>query len=239
MVHGATDHGFQYQSEARRDLAVAYYSPISGAGVVLESLRVEGGRRVGFVGLGAGVLAGYGTAGDVFRFYELNPAVIRYAQSHFNYLERSAAEVELEAGDGRLLLEKAEDASFDALILDAFSSDAIPVHLLTREAFVTYRRLLRRHGALAIHLTNRHMDLVPAALRQLAEWAPDWHALVLRSTRNDRIGAFPATYVVATNNEEVLCALEAAGAEEVDPRQIGGRAWSDDFSNPLEVLSWD
>ena len=125
------------------------------------SSRRTSNRRAGVIGLGVGTLAAYGRAGDSFRFYELNPAVIQVASTYFRFLNESAAATEVVAGDGRLALEREPPQNFDVLILDAFSGDSIPVHLLTRQAFEVYFRHLRPGGIVAVHVTNRYLDLAP------------------------------------------------------------------------------
>src|SRR6185369_13507444 len=118
-------------------------------------------RRVAIIGLGTGALATYGRRGDRFLFFEINPAVAEVAARDFHFLRDSAAATEVVIGDGRLAIEREPSHSFDILILDAFSDDSIPVHLLTREAFAEYFRCLRENGVLVLHVTNRYLDLVP------------------------------------------------------------------------------
>jgi hypothetical protein len=238
MMCGGTDHGYQFHDPARSGLPVAYYGRSSGAGVALAHLDRGGGRRVGLVGLGAGILASYGQPEDMFRFYELNPAVTRFARQHFTYLGDSRAAVDVLDGDGRLLLSREASGSFDLLIIDAFSSDSIPVHLLTEEAFAVYERLLADGGVVALHLTNRYMDLVPVATRSAHTWTSSPAVFVLRSPRDDRVGAYSATYVVLSGDEAVSRALVAAGAVPAAPQESVSLAWTDDFSNPLEALRW-
>lgn len=134
LYSGRTLQGLQFLSAARTGLATAYYAPESGAGQALQS-SAGAARRVGIVGLGAGTLAAYGRGGDTFRFYEINPAVIQIASRDFRFLSDSRARTEVVACDGRLELEREPSNSFDVLVLDAFSDDSIPVHLLTKEAF--------------------------------------------------------------------------------------------------------
>src|SRR6185437_5050884 len=153
LYNGKTRHGIEFLAADKLTLPTAYYGPHTGAGQLLGSRPAPG--RIGLVGLGAGTLASYGRPGDTFRFYEINPAVIDVASHDFHLLEKAQAKIELVQGDGRLALEREPTASFDDLVLDAFSGDSIPVHLLTREAFRTYFRILRPDGEIAIHITNR------------------------------------------------------------------------------------
>src|SRR5205807_9355570 len=144
--------------------------------------------RVGVVGLGAGTLAAYGRTGDVFRFYDINSDVVELARSEFTFLKDSRAKVEVALGDARLSLEREPAQNFDVLALDAFSSDAIPVHLLTVEAFKTYLRHLKPDGVLAVHISNRYLDLVPVvqqAARHLSlEVRSEEHTSELQSPCN-------------------------------------------------------
>ena len=155
MLHGRVFHGFQFRAEAERRTPTSYYGPSSGVGVAVRQAtlslasRGQAGLRIGVVGLGAGTVAAYGRAADHLRFYEINPDDIRIASDprFFTFLSDSAAQIEVIPGDGRLSLERelAEHGSqdFDVLVIDAFSGDAIPVHLLTLEAFEIYRRSLK------------------------------------------------------------------------------------------------
>jgi hypothetical protein len=167
LYNGRTLHGVELLSPARSQTATTYYGPESGAGQLLSQpvlfqpalFKPRPARRVGIVGLGVGTLAVYGRPGDEFRFYEINPAVVQVASRYFHFLSGSKASTDVITDDGRLALEREPPESFDAIVLDAFSDDSIPVHLLTREAFQMYFRRLRPKGLLAIHLTNRYLEL--------------------------------------------------------------------------------
>ena len=161
LIHGRTLHGLQYTSEAKRRLPTTYYGPWSGIGIFLSSRPAGVPVRVGVVGLGVGTLAAYGRPGDTYRFYEINPAAIRLARELFLYLADSPARVEIVPGDARLSLEREPPQQFDVLVLDAFSSESIPLHLLTREAMAIYLRHLRPEGVLALHISNVYVDLSP------------------------------------------------------------------------------
>jgi hypothetical protein len=161
LTHGGTRHGQQFLEVERRAEPTTYFGHVSGIGILLGELAPDEPHRIGIIGLGAGVLAAYGRAGDTYRFYELDPLVIEVARREFSFLGDSPATIEVVPGDARLSLEREADQGFDVLVLDAFSSGAIPVHLLTREAFALYDRHLSPRGVLALHLTNRHLDLAP------------------------------------------------------------------------------
>ncbi|HEY3897939.1 MAG TPA: fused MFS/spermidine synthase [Chthoniobacter sp.] len=164
LQHGATLHGVQFLSPELRDQPTTYYTPDSGVGLVMKHFPRHSNRRVGIVGLGAGTLAAYGRAGDCFRFYEINDDVRRLAESRFTFLKDTAATVEIAMGDARLSLEREKGQQFDILVLDAFNSDSIPVHLLTREAFEVYRRHLKPDGVIAVHISNRSVNLEPVLM---------------------------------------------------------------------------
>ncbi len=169
LLSGTTLHGVQFPGSARRP--TSYYGQMTGIGLALAQRALDEPSAIGVVGLGIGTLAAYGRPGDTFRFYEIDPAVIRIARNpqYFTYLSDSRAQVEIVEGDGRVSLtselERGGAARFDFLIIDAFSSDAIPVHLLTREAFEVYAKVLEPKGLLAIHASNRRLDLTPLVAR--------------------------------------------------------------------------
>ena len=133
------------------------------------------------IGLGVGTLAAYGRSGDQLRFYEINPLVIRFARQHFTYLDDSQAEVQIVEGDARLSLEQEPPRGYDLLVADAFSSDSIPVHLLTRQAFALYFRHLGPDGVLAVHVSNRHLDVERVVYGALADSGREAVAVRTRS----------------------------------------------------------
>lgn len=220
LYNGRTLHGVEFLSNERSLMPTAYYGPESGAGKVLSDSKA-GPRRVGIVGLGVGTLAAYGREGDVFRFYEVNPAVVRIASDYFHFLHGSAAKIEVLTGDGRLLLEKEPANSFDILVLDAFSDDTIPVHLITKEAFALYFRLLGADGTLAIHLTNRYIDLDPVV---------DGLASVYQKH-------ITHVHSSARPSEEIVEADWAIISGRASGRALNERnLWTDDYSNLFGVL---
>lgn len=162
LVHGRTMHGLQLVDADKRHWPTSYYGEQSGIGQLLRAETPGGaGRRIGVVGLGVGTLAAYARPPDRLRFYEINPTVIDVAQRFFDYLPACRGQVDVVQGDARILLEQEPDQAFDVLVLDAFSSDSIPVHLLTQEAFAEYLRHLKPDGVLAAHISNVHLDLRP------------------------------------------------------------------------------
>ena len=169
LVSGTTLHGVQFPASERRP--TSYYGELTGIGLALAQRESNEASTIGVVGLGIGTLAAYGRPGDRFRFYEIDPAVIRIARDprFFTYLAHSLAELEIVEGDARVSLaselERGGEARFDFLIIDAFTSDAIPMHLLTREAFELYGKVIQQEGLLAVHASNRRLNLTPLVAR--------------------------------------------------------------------------
>ena len=163
LVHGKTLHGLQCPDPSRVALPTSYYGEQSGVGRAWRALSTAP-RRIGLVGLGIGTLTTYARTGDYVHIYEINPEVIRLATKEFKYLTNCAGKVEVTLGDARLSLEREPPQNFDLLVLDAFSSDAIPVHLLTREAFAIYERHLNPSGVIAVHVSNTSMNLEPVVV---------------------------------------------------------------------------
>ncbi len=163
LLNGRIQHGFQFLNPKLKRIATSYYGVTSGVGRVL-SLPSDGPRHVGLVGLGTGTLATYARKGDHFQFYEINSKVEELARKYFTYLDDCQGEVEIIHGDARLNLTREPPQGFNQLVLDAFSGDAIPVHLLTREAFAIYLPHMARDGIIAVHISNKHFALEPVVL---------------------------------------------------------------------------
>jgi spermidine synthase len=240
LVHGVTAHGFQSKRPGMERVATGYYGPNSGVDVLLSGWP-KTPLRVGLVGMGAGTLATLGRPGDTYRFYEINPQVVRFSmgpQAYFTFINDSAAHVEVVMGDARMSLEqevaKGELQRFDVLVLDAFSSDAIPVHLLTREAFRIYRQHLNGpHSVIAIHITNAALDLGPvvAGIAQENEYY---------SVRTNPVWLSG----MSSRSDWILLSRDPAAISSAALRQISvpfpGKAkpilWTDEYSNLLQVL---
>jgi hypothetical protein len=243
LRNGRIVHGFQYQSSGKRREPTTYYGRTSGIGLILDhhpGRAQERPLRVGVVGLGTGTLAAYGRPGDVFRFYDINPDVVRLSSGptpRFTYLADSRARIEIAAGDARLSLER-ELASgappLDVLAVDAFTSDAIPVHLLTREAIALYvARLRRPDGVLALHLSNRQLDLLPVT--KAAADALSLEASLI-DTNDDGEGCWGATWVLLAREAAPLEPPEIDEASADLPESPRVRLWTDDYSNLFQVL---
>lgn len=232
LYHGTVKHGSQFLSPARRDWPTTYYGPASGIGLALRNC-CAGEKRVGVVGLGAGTLAIYGVSGDEFRFYEINPEVTAIAQSQFTFLRDSGAKIEIAPGDARLSLEREAPHHFDILAIDAFSGDAIPVHLLTKEAFAVYERHLATGGVIAFHVSNLFLDLAPAVGRVAG--ACGLRAVEIETPKDDDLGISSATWVLVTSNADFLARPAIAQASApIPPRNI--RVWTDDYNNLLQLI---
>jgi SAM-dependent methyltransferase len=232
LVNGTITHGLQFLAADRRRLPTTYYGHQSGVGLAIENTR-HSAQRVGVIGLGAGTIAAYGRPGDYYRFYDINPRVIEIARRQFNYLLDCPAKVDIVLGDARLSLEREPSQNFDVLAVDAFSSDSIPVHLLTLEAFRLFFRHIRPDGILAVHVSNSHLSLEPVVER-LATALGKQNILV--DTEDGEELVYGASWVLVTSRPDVLQqpALAAAG-RAVKPK-LGLRTWTDDYSNLFQIL---
>jgi hypothetical protein len=249
LMHGRVQHGYQYQSPFRRDWPTSYYGPGSGAGLALRyhpaRMQTPAGQnclRIGVVGLGAGTLAAYAQPGDYIRFYEINPEVVRIAGEYFSFLRDCRGTVEVIPGDARISLERekerGENQKFDVLAVDAFSSDAIPIHLLTNECAEIYRFHLKPDGILALHVSSRFFDLVPVARGFAGMHAGrNVEAALISSPANHSLGIEASDWVLLTANRQFLSAPEVRRAShlwsEHDPPPI---KWTDDHSDILPLL---
>ena len=237
LVHGAIMHGEQYLHDKFRSYRTTYYHEDSGIGAAILSLPEDRPARVGVIGLGTGTIAAYGRKGDVYRFYDIDSRVMHIAQTEFTYLRDSAAKVELALGDARLTLERESPQDFDVLAVDAFSSDAIPVHLITREALGTYLKHVKPDGIVAFHVSNRFLDLIPVVARLAKEHGV--HATLVRDdpdeeedTRRSR-----SDWVLVSRDPEVFnreAILEREPVEVEDRPEW--RTWTDDYSNLIQIL---
>jgi len=226
LMHGTIEHGVQIADPAHAMEPTAYYARGSGVGLAMGLLQSRGTVRVGVIGLGAGTLAAYGRAGDDFRFYEIDPQVADIARRDFGFLRASPARTSIVLGDGRLRLESETGRMFDLLVVDAFSGDAIPVHLLTEEAFGLYARHLAPGGVIAVHVSNQYLDLMP-----VVEAAAERLHLTARHLANagDAAAAVnPSDWVLVADAGFFMDrGLALSHAIAPDP----AAAWTDDYSN--------
>ena len=248
LRHGRTIHGLQFLDPERRRLPTAYYGDGTGLHLALsrhprrmaDALESRS-LRVGVLGLGAGTSAIQGRAGDSLRFYEINPNVVRLARKHFTYLDDATVDLDIVIGDARMQLEREWDAGrpqqFDVLAVDAFTSDAIPIHLITREAVDLYLRHLKPDGVLAFHLSNRMLHLTPVA-KGLAE-AVDMPGLVIQTEEDRDNGTFGTAWVVLSRNQAFLRDADTLPhTTALHDLPFDGILWTDDFASLWQVLRW-
>jgi hypothetical protein len=237
MNSGDISHGEQFMAADKGMMPTTYYVESSGVGLALRAMPA-GTRRIGAIGLGVGTLAAYAHAGDTFRFYEINPEAKRLAETHFTYLLRATGAVEVVLGDARLSLERERPQNYDLLVLDAFSGDSIPVHLLTREALDVYLRHLKPAGVLAVHVTNRHLDLVPV-VQKLAEH----HRLksaYIRYSPEEFHRDYESVWMLLSREAAFLDQeLIWSAATPLPPSKRRARLWTDDYASLLPLVKYE
>jgi hypothetical protein len=241
LMHGTTTHGAQHQDPARRTEPVTYYyrgGPVSDAFQLLDQ---DSDRRIGVVGLGSGALACYGRPNETWTFYEIDPVVARIARQAdlFSYLRDCPPRVEIVIGDARLRIASAADDQFDLLVVDAFSSDAVPAHLLTREALALYMTKLRPEGIIVFHISNRFMDLAPV----LSALAADARLAGAIGDRDpDGAGArrmhIGSRWVAMAREEARVASLLALKDWTALGATPPARLWTDDYTDVLSVIRW-
>jgi len=237
LMHGRIKHGLQFLDPVRAAWPTAYYHERSGVGLALSALP-GGNRRIGVVGLGAGTLAAYGQAGDTLRFYEINPDVVRLANSPFTYRAHSQGKVEVVLGDARLSLERERPQNFDLLVLDAFNSDAIPVHLLTEQAFGVYERHIKTNGIIAVHISNGCLNLEPVVIHLARRFNYESVIVDFRGTP-DQWWNPDSTWALLSRNEELIDS--PAICERARPAQAAAGTvplWTDDFASLFQIIRW-
>lgn len=238
LMHGTILHGDQYTDPAKRKMPTSYYGPGSGIALALRALRPEGTPLdVAMIGLGAGTLTAWGKPGDHYRIYELNPAVEEVARRDFTYLGDTQADVRVILGDARLSMERevaeGRPMLYDIIAVDAFSSDAIPVHLITREALATYLAHLKPDGVVAFHVSNRFLDLPPVVLQLADDAGLDAVNVVDEPDENEYASS---EWVLVTRNEAFLDRDEVLDkSREITP--IGDLPiWTDEYNNLFRIL---
>ena len=244
LAHGTTVHGVQNLGSPERErMETTYYVPLSGVGLAMGARQelFGPGARIGIVGLGTGTLACYAQPGERWTIYEIDPAVVRIARDpkRFTFISRCNPSVPIELGDARLLIERERPASTDLLVVDAFSSDAVPMHLLTREAFADYRRLLSPNGQLLLHNSNRYLDLMPVVAAAAADGG--WQAR-FRSYRPDaervRLNEYGSDWIALSQSPETMARLVRSGDDKWTalPGRPGFRPWTDDHASVLPLI---
>ncbi len=242
LWHGRIRHGSQFMDPRRNMQPTTYFTMRSGIGLAARRhprRRVGQPMRIGVIGLGAGTTAAHGRAGDVIRFYEINPAVVRITREYFSYLQDGDATSEVILGDARLSmeLERARNQlqAFDILVLDAFSADAVPVHLLTREAFQLYWAHLATGGILAVNVTNYHLDLKPV-VQTLATNIRKSSLLVTTNEDQRRAIDFSEWMLVTSNQKFLRDPQVTRRASSTLPVPRNTRIWTDDYTNLIATL---
>ncbi len=236
--HGRTMHGMQFTDPVQSRWPTTYFSEISGIGLLMHATPA-GHRRIGVIGLGAGTLAAYPQTGDTIRFYEINPEVMRIASKWFTYLSNCPGKVEVVLGDARLSLEREPSQNFDLFVIDAFNSDAIPVHLLTKEAFAIYERHLKTNGIIAVHVSNKRLNLDPV----VANLAQEFHykmVVVDSPAPQDKPWLMSASWILLARNtagEEIinLPTIQLASRPPLT-NAISIPLWTDDFASLFQIV---
>ena len=239
LMHGRVLHGAQLTEPSRRRLATTYYAPASGVGRLL--LSRTGPVRVGAIGLGVGTLAAYAKPGDLFRFYEISPIVVALAQGdggYFSWLSEAPARPEVVLGDARTSLEREAPNRYDVIVVDAFSGDSVPTHLLTREAFELYRsHLASDSSVLALHVSNRYLNLLPVVARLAHELG--LHSLVVDTDKGKpEDWALSSLWVLLSKDPEAL-RLEVPPDDVSTLATVGeGPLWTDEFTSLWGLVVW-
>jgi SAM-dependent methyltransferase len=237
LMNGSIQHGTQiYGTEELRHTPTTYYARNSGIGVALDYCCDKQPRTIGVIGLGAGTIAAYGRSGDRIRFYDINPAVPPIARNVFTYIRDSPAQIDIVEGDARKSLASEPPQQFDVLAVDAFSGDAIPIHLLTTEAVALYRKHLKPNGILAFHISNRHVDLGPPILK-LAESSGMEARRITIDTPADP-GEYVSTWVLVTADPNFFELPDVAPRVHAIQPKPGLRVWTDDYSALLPFIRW-
>jgi hypothetical protein len=238
LTHGRIRHGFQYLNEPQRHWPTSYYGAHSGVGIALNALD-RPNRYIAVIGLGTGTLAAYGRPSDTFRFYEINPDVEFVARNRFSYLTDSKAKTEIALGDARVQLERERNGGrlhdLNLIAVDAFSSDSIPLHLLTRECADLYRQRLAPDGVLVLHISNRSLDLEPVA-KGLARYL-GWDAAMFIAPKEEKTGESSSTWVLISADPKFLEIPSVH--DEITGWTLHARApilWTDDFASLWPIL---
>jgi hypothetical protein len=234
LMHGTVNHGVQFLAPDRKREPTTYYGRNSGIGRAMAVLGRQGPLSAGFIGLGTGTLAAYGRPGDSYRFYEINPLVARIAAERFSFLKDCQAPHVVITGDGRLSLEAEPPGDLDLLVLDAFSGDAVPVHLLTREAFRLYWQHLKPGGVIAVHASNRYVNLGPVVLLAGFESAKD--VRLVQTDGDEAALTWASEWYLITSQVSIFDAPELAPVAKIVKPKEGFSAWTDDNSNLYSIL---
>ncbi len=236
LQHGRITHGLQFADSISSTWATTYYGAYSGVGLAINSLPQVTGRRIGLVGLGTGTLTSYGRKDDYLRIYEINPAVKQLSDTRFTYLKNCKAKVDVILGDARLSMENEPPQQFDVLALDAFSSDAIPVHLLTKEAIEIYLRHMKPDGIIAVHISNRYLNLEPV-VEGLAQYFGLKSAVISYYPDEEDWWLYPSTWVLLAKKPAALAHKSIQSAIDLpkeDPIRVP--LWTDEYTSLVKII---
>ncbi len=243
LQHGRITHGFQLTDPDQRRRITSYYGEGSGVALAIRNFP-RPHKRIGVVGLGTGTTAAFGEKGDYVRIYEINSEVLRVATNHFSFIKDTRAlggTVDVVLGDARLSMEREEPQRFDVLALDAFSSDAIPVHLLTKEAVAIYGKHLATNGVLAIHISNRYLDLEPVVASVAKHFGYE-HLSISDGDGEKDWWIYSSTWVLLSKNTDLLVLIASRkpvsekGDKEPSTKIVP--LWTDDYASLLPIMSW-
>lgn len=238
MLHGTTTHGVERARPSPSTTPIGYYSATSGVARALAAAPglYGTGARIDVVGLGTGTLACWARPGQAWTFHEIDPGIVRIARDSglFHYLGRCLPGVPIVTGDARLTLSRRKDSSVDMLVLDAFSSDSIPVHVMTREAFAAYDRITGPRGVVVAHISNRHLDLEPVLAAMDGR-----HAMLLDDMRPGDAEIQRSVWVATSRDPSVIAAIRATDTRWRPLRRIPGfKGWSDDHASIAPLIRW-
>jgi len=241
LQHGRITHGIQFTDPRYANWPTTYYGGPSGIALAVRALP-ETARRIGVIGLGTGSMAVFARAGDYMRIYEINPQVQQVANSHFSYLSNCPAQIEVVLGDARLSLEREPPQALDLLALDAFSSDAIPVHLLTKEAFAVYSRHIKTNGIIVIHTSNQYLDLEPVVVNAARQFNFKVAPISYDEDSGDEDSenewwVYSSTWIILTRDEAIINAPAIQRAASlVNTNAVNIPLWTDDFASLFQIL---
>jgi SAM-dependent methyltransferase len=236
LLNGTIEHGAEWFAPQFLGQPLTYYAPDSGLGLAMRLCCGAATKRVGVIGLGTGTVAAYGNPGDAIRFYEINPLVERLARHWFTFLHDSPARIEVILGDARLSLAAEKPQHFNVIVVDAFSGDAIPVHLLTREALALYRRHLQPGGVIVFHVSNQYINLEPVVAAIAAD--AGMKAVSVHSRGDKQNGFYYADWILVTANETLLSQPEIVNNGFPTSLQANVRLWTDNYSSVFPLLKW-
>jgi spermidine synthase len=234
LQHGRITHGLQFIDRERAAWPTTYYGETSGIALAMHAFPA-GSRRVGLVGLGTATLTAFGQSGDYFHIYEINPQVRTLAMTRFRYATNCPGKVDIAMGDARLSMERDRPQQFDLLALDAFSSDAIPVHLLTKEAFDVYQRHLKTNSIIVVHISNHYLDLEPV-VTNLAKQFGYKMAIIDYDENDEEWWLYSSTWILLSRDQNLLeqPAIKSATKSTFSKRKVP--LWTDDFTSLFQIL---